>query len=381
MDKLNELRQSVDKIDDKIAQLFNERMNLVKAIGEEKAISGSVIVDPSREKNIVNRVTGMVDEDKIVYTKQVYQTLFDVSKAYQTQLADVKSPLKEEIDKALERQGEPFPVRATVACQGVEGAYSMLAAERLFPVSDIMYFKDWNGVFTAIEKGLCRYGILPIENSTAGSVNKVYDLILKHKFFIVRSLRMQIRHSLLVKKGTDKKDVRVIYSHEQAVSQCSELIKQFPLAEIKIVENTATASKLVAGDGDKHSAAISSPECAELYGLTPLMSNVQNANNNYTRFICICKDMQIYDGADKISIVLSLPHVTGSLNKMLAKFNTLGLNLTKLESRPIADSEFEFNFYFDFEADVRKKEVRNLISELSSTLEYFAFLGCYEEVR
>ncbi|MBP5193723.1 MAG: prephenate dehydratase, partial [Clostridia bacterium] len=240
---------------------------------------------------------------------------------------------------------------------------------------------DWKGVFNAIEKGMTRYGILPIENSSAGSVNGVYDLILQNKFYIVRTRRMHIRHSLLAKKGTSLQNVREIFSHEQALSQCGEFLKKFPNAKATVVENTAIAARMVAESERTDVAAISSPECAEIYGLSSLASNIQNVDNNFTRFICISKKAEVYPASDRISLVMRLPHVTGSLNKILSKFSSMGLNLTKIESRPIATSEFEFAFYFDFEGDVRKKEVLNLLSDLSSSVDSFAFLGCYKETQ
>ena len=381
MSKIQELRNRIDCIDDQIADLFNERMQTVREIGEEKAKSGSTVTDYNREKQVINRVCKRVDGDKVVFSKQVFETLFDVSKAYQKQFADVESAVATEISNAIINTNEAFPVSATVACQGIAGAYSMLACERLFKVSDILYFKDWNGVFNAIEKGLCTYGILPIENSNAGSVYGVYDLILKHKFYIAKTLRLRIKHSFLAKKGTSLKNVREIYSHEQAISQCSEFLKMYPLVTVTIVENTAVAARMVAESDRTDVACISSPECADIYGLANLASGIQNVDNNYTRFICISQRLEIYPNADRISIVMSLPHVTGSLNKLLSKFSSLGLNLTKLESRPLAASEFEFAFYFDFEGDVKKKEVLNLISELNNTSEKFSFLGCYKEER
>ncbi|MBO7377359.1 MAG: bifunctional chorismate mutase/prephenate dehydratase, partial [Clostridia bacterium] len=147
------------------------------------------------------------------------------------------------------------------------------------------------------------------------------------------------------------------------------------------VENTAIAARMVAESERTDVAAISSPECAEIYGLSSLASNIQNVDNNFTRFICISKKAEVYPASDRISLVMRLPHVTGSLNKILSKFSSMGLNLTKIESRPIATSEFEFAFYFDFEGDVRKKEVLNLLSDLSSSVDSFAFLGCYKETQ
>lgn len=379
MDRLEELRGKIDNIDDKIADLFNERMNVCREIGKEKAEREAAVSDYGREKSIINRVAGRVDEDKILYAKQVYETLFGVSKAYQTQFVDTRADLRGEVLNALDK-AEDFPVSATVACQGIEGAYSSLACEKLFPVSNILYFKNWDAVFSAIESGICEYGILPIENSTAGSVYTIYDLMLKHRFYVVRTVRLQIKHSLLAKKGTSIKDVRVIYSHKQALAQCAEYLKGFPQAEIVEVENTAVAARMVKESARADVACISSPECEDIYSLTTLERCVQDVGNNYTRFICITKDMRIYPGADKISIVMSLPHVTGALSKVLSKFCSLGLNLTKLESRPIANREFEFAFYFDFEGDVKKKEVLNLLAGLSLSCDEFTFLGAYKEV-
>ncbi len=379
--ELAALRKEIDGIDDRMAALFNDRMRLAGEIGRVKAEGGGAVADFNREKSILNRVAQGVDADKLTYMKQVFGTLFDVSKAYQTGFVDTDSPIGRKIAEAAASTPAEFPVRATVACQGIEGAYSMLACEKLFALSDIMYFKDWNGVFNAIEKGLCRYGILPIENSTAGSVNTVYDLILSHKFYVVRTVSMRIKHSLLAKKGTSLQDVKEIYSHEQAVVQCSAFLSAHPEIKVSVVENTAVAARTVAESGRADVAAISSPECAEIYGLAPIASGVQNADENYTRFICISRDLEIYPNADRISLVMTLPHVTGSLNKLLSKFSSLGLNLTKLESRPIGTGDFEFAFYFDFEGDVRKEEVRNLISELSLSIENFSFLGCYSEIR
>ncbi|MBR2969113.1 MAG: chorismate mutase [Clostridia bacterium] len=376
---IEKLRARIDEIDNEIADLFNERMNVVKEIGEEKAKSGKAVVDHGREKSVINRVCSRVDEDKIVFTKQTFETLFAVSKAYQTQLSVMGTVLSAEISKAIEETPEVFPVSATVACQGIEGAYSMLACEKLFGVSDILYFKDFNGVFSAIEKGLCSYGILPIENSTAGSVRGVYDLILKHKFYIVRTIRLRVKHSLLAKKGTSLSDVRVVYSHEQAISQCDEFLKRHPEIEVRVVENTAVAARTVSESEDKTVACISSPECADVYGLKSLASGIQDNENNFTRFICISRKMEIYPGADKISLTLNLPHETGSLNKLLSRFSSLGLNLTKLESRPIGEVG-EYSFFFDFDGDVRRFAVSNLLSELSVSLEGFNFLGCYKEM-
>ena len=378
---LSKIRDEIDIIDDQIATLYGQRMELVKKVSSAKKESGKAVSDPNRERDIILRVTDLVEEDNKAYLKRVFETIFDTSKAYQTANADYDSELNKKIQTAIDKGELKFPVKAKIACQGVAGAYSGIAAERLFEIADVSYFKNFDGVFQAVEKGFCKYGVLPIENSSAGSVNQVYDLMKEHKFYIVKSIRMPVNHNLVVNNGTKKEQITEIYSHEQALSQCKKYLEQFKNAKITACANTAVASKMVKESGRTDIAAISSRECAEIYGLKLLETNVQDSDNNYTRFILIAKDMEFYSGANKISIMTTLPqNAPGSLNKLLSKFSHLGINLTKLESRPIVGSSFEFMFYFDFKCDVKDKGVRNLLCELDNSTEQFTFLGAYGEI-
>ncbi len=378
--KLEDVRKQIDLVDDEIATLFNKRMNLVDEVVKAKKTEGKAVNDKEREKNIILRVCDKVDEDKALYLKTVFETLFEVSKSYQSLNITTNSKISEKITSALEKGYLKLPAKTTVACQGVQGAYSGIATERFFLLPSISYFKNFDGVFGAVEKGLCKYGVLPIENSYAGSVNQVYDLMKEHKFYIVKSLRLPVSHNLVVNKETQLKDIKEIFSHEQAIAQCRKYLAKFPLVKITAVPNTATASKMVAESGRKDVAAICSRECASLYDLKLLDTNIQDTNNNYTRFILITKEMEFYQNANKISIMTTLPqNSAGSLNKLLSKFSNLGLNLTKLESRPIVNSSFEFMFYFDFECDINEKGVQNLLAELDNSTEQFTFLGAYSE--
>ena len=377
---LEKIREQIDSIDDQIASLYNGRMDLVKQVIEAKKQSGKAVNDPDREKKILLRVTDKVDEDRQVYLKRVFEEIFETSKAYQTLNAEYSSDIGDKIKKAISNGDLKFPAKAKIACQGVAGAYSGIAAERMFELADITYFKNFDGVFQAVEKGFCKYGVLPIENSSAGSVNQVYDLMKEHKFYIVKSLRLPILHNLVGNKETELKDVREILSHDQALSQCKKYLQKFPLAKVTACANTAVAAKEIAESGRKDLVAISSRECADLYGLKLLETNIQDSNDNYTRFILIAKDMEFYQGANKISIMTTLPQNSpGSLNKLLAKFSNVGINLTKLESRPLVGASFEFMFYFDFECDIKESGVQNLIAELDNSTEHFTFLGAYKE--
>ena len=379
--ELDNIRGKIDQIDDSIAELYQQRMELVEKVLEAKKTSGKAVNDPEREKKILLRVASKVEEQNKVHLKRVFETIFETSKAYQTMHMDKSTPVGDKIKAALLQGDLTFPAGAKVACQGVNGAYSGIAADRLFELADITYFKNFEGVFQAVEKGFCKYGVLPIENSSAGSVNQVYDLMKEHKFYIVESIRMAVSHSLVVNKDTNISDIKEVISHQQALSQCKNYLEEkFKGAKIVAVENTAVAAKMVLESGRKDIAAISSRECAELYGLKLLETNVQDSDNNYTRFILITKNMEFYKGANKISIMTTLPQNTpGSLNKLLSKFSNMGINLTKLESRPIVGSSFEFMFYFDFECDIKGKGVQNLLVELDDSTEQFTFLGAYSE--
>lgn len=377
---LEKVRKEIDVVDDQIASLFDRRMDLIKEVIDAKKQSKTAVNDPNRERDILLRVTEKVNEDRQIYLKRVFETMFEVSKAYQTVNMEKTSKISQQIDTALEKGFQKLPVKAKIACQGVAGAYSGIATDRMFELADITYFKTFEGVFGAVEKGFCRYGVLPIENSYAGSVNQVYDLMKEHKFYIVKSLRLSVSHNLVANKETELKDIREIVSHEQAISQCKKYLEKFPLAKITAVPNTAVASKIVKESGRNDIVAICSRECADLYGLKLLETNIQDSENNYTRFILIAKEMEFYENANKISIMTTLPqNSAGSLNKLLSMFANLGINLTKLESRPIVGSSFEFMFYFDFECDIKDKAVKNLLAGLDSSTEQFTFLGAYSE--
>lgn len=377
---INNLRLQIDAIDDQLIKLFVERMEVSQKIGAYKKENNLPIFDPGRERAKLQDVSGKAGEDMSQYTRVLYAMLFELSRSYQSRTTTHMTQLNDDISASIDNTPKLFPQTPMVACQGVEGAYSQIACEKIFKAPFIMYFKNFEGVFNAIEQGMCQYGILPIENSTAGSVKKVYDLMIHHNFSIVRSFRLKIDHSLLANPSTKIEDIREIYSHEQAINQCSQFLKGLPNVKIIPVENTAVAAQMVSSSGRNDVAALSSRSCEELYGLTCLAACVQDKGNNYTRFICISKHLEIYPGADKTSIMMVLPHKPGALYKVLARMYVLGINVIKLESRPIPDRDFEFMFYFDLETSVYSQEFVQLICELDGLCEEFKYLGSYTEV-
>ena len=377
--ELSDYRRQIDDIDSQLLALFYRRMDVAAQIGGYKKAHNLPALDAGRERAKLQQIADSAPEALRDYTVSLYSLIFELSRSCQNRLLGITSPLTAEIEHAIAHTPPLFPEHPAVACQGVEGAYSQLACDRLFTLPNVFYCATFDAVFSAIESGLCRYGVIPVENSTAGSVNAVYDLMTHHNFRIVRSIRLKVDHNLLVKPGTKKEDIREIYSHQQALSQCEQYLQNFKGVKIIPCENTAVAAKRVA-ESDGGCAALSSRECQKLYGLECLESSVQDQDNNFTRFICISKKLEIYPGADRTSLMAVLPHEPGSLYKLLSRFYALGLNLNKLESRPMPDRNFEFMFYFDLDTPVYSPKLQQLIGEMPGLCEEFAYLGSYSEV-
>ncbi|MBQ3371884.1 MAG: prephenate dehydratase [Oscillospiraceae bacterium] len=378
--ELKNYRDQLDRIDSQILSLFSERMAISGEIAQWKQENGMPVLDVRREKEKLRTMEEKSPEDLGEYSVSLFSLIMELSRSYQNRILHPASPETAAIEKALKETPQLFPETAFVACQGVEGAYSGIACEKLFKRPNIFYFSTFDAVFSAIEKGLCRYGVIPVENSTAGTVNAVYDLMRKHDFRIVRSVRVKVDHNLLVRPGTKLEDIREIYSHAQAIAQCSAFVQSLPNVKVIPCENTATAAKMVAESNDPGIAALSSRACSKLYNLEILKADVQDSGNNHTRFICISKDLEIYPGADRTSLMMVLPHEQGSLYKLLSRFNALGINLTKLESRPMPERSFEFMFYFDLDTSVYSPRFIQLMGELGDISEEHEYLGSYSEV-
>lgn len=266
----------------------------------------------------------------------------------------------------------------TVACQGTYGANSQSASRAAYGDADIMFMRSFEAVFAAVESGLCDCGVLPIENSTHGSVTSVYDLLCDYGVKIVKAVRMPVRHCLAGIETARLGGVKRVLSHEQALGQCKNYLKKLG-AEKEGYPNTAVAARYVAEQGDPEIAAICSEECAEEYGLKIFARDIQDSSRNYTRFICIEADNGDKLSGNKISIACTLENKRGALCRLLELLSNCGANLTKIESRPIPDTDFEFMFYIDFEGDVEQMADRFLFDTLEADLAYCRLLGCYNE--
>lgn len=377
---IRDIRQAIDETDEELTKLLVQRLGLSGMVAEYKKDRGAAVQDGLREREVLRQVAERSGEEYSKYTRIIYDTILDTSKAYQYSLMPAAGDLTGAIEEAVKSTPELFPESAVVACQGIPGAHSEAAALKMIPGAQLMYFSSFESVFSAVESGMCRYGVLPIENSNFGSIGEVYDMMREHKFSIVRSTKHLVNQKLLAKPGVKLEEVKEIFSHEQALGQCSRFLAGLEGVKVTASSNTAAAAKAVSESDRRDIAAISSEECASLYGLEVIAGDIQVNNNNYTRFICISKDMQIYPGDTKISLMLRVPHRPMSLYHTIGKISTLGINICKLESRPFPGSDFEFTFYFDLDASIRDPKVARALAELAAELDFFVFLGAYQEV-
>ncbi|MEE5991698.1 MAG: prephenate dehydratase domain-containing protein [Oscillospiraceae bacterium] len=400
---LEELRSGINDLDKIIQDAFTQRMELCKQVAVYKTEHHMQVFQTDREKEILKRIRNNAPEGLESPSALLFQTIMDISKYLQyrelhkhTEPYQFKplelSPIPpysnggrcsvesqhvspEANANHAEAQLSPIPPY-TVACQGSAGANSETAAKQIFG-NDCQpeFLPTFADVFEAVQCGKVQFGIIPVQNSTAGSVVQAYDLMSEYNFYICSSTVVEITNCLAVRKGTTLSQVKDVYSHPQALSQCSHFIGNHNMTAHEY-GNTATAAELVA-NSNQPIGAICSESCAQLHGLEILETHISDYVPNYTQFFCISKELLLSEKADRISVVLKLPHEEGSLYRLLSKFVIGNMNLLKLESRPIRNGSFEVMFYLDFSGNIHDASVSALLSDLSENLEYFKFLGNY----
>lgn len=373
-DEILKIRNEIDQTDTELINLLVKRINLSESVAKTKIKHNMPVFDASREKTIIEKVKQKADKNGD-FVASVYSSILSSSRAKQHMMLTSG----EEIRNMLKNAHKELPHSGVnVICQGVAGAYTHKATAKFFDDECITFSATWDEVFKAVEDKKADFGVLPIENSAAGSVSDVYDLILKYRFFIVGATEIKVKHCLAAKNGATQ--IRTVISHPQGLSQCTDFISKHDLKS-KTFSNTATAAKFVSEQSDVSVAAICSKEAADEYGLEILKENIQNTNNNTTRFIVISREAYLPYDADKISLCFSLPHESGTLSSVLSQFSMQELNLTKIESRPIPEKKFEYDFYLDFTGNIHNENALNLICSLHDEMPRFSFLGNYKEIE
>lgn len=367
MKDLTELRETIDRIDATLAELLNERLCAARGVAEYKAKNNLPILRKDREDDILNSFSAKFQPEEAPFARAFLKSVIRQSREFQYYLN--RTPICEtETD-----------IKPSLVCYpGIAGSHSGITATSLYPDIPSLACESFEAVFEKINSDPNAVGVLPIDNSTAGTVGDVYDLLIHNDLSIVRATTRSIRHCLLAVPGATFSDIKQVYSHPQALAQCAGYLKRhkFPGCEST---NTAIAAKYIAGLSDITSAAIASAETAKLYGLQVLEADINDEYTNQTRFICISKTPAATIDANRMSLAFDLPNEPGALADILATFSDSCVNLTKILSRPIPDRAWEYTFYLDCVYTPKNTSLEGLLTHLRAEVPSLKLLGIYHE--
>ena len=373
---LNKIRDEIDETDKGIVRLFEKRMELTEEVAKYKIETGKPVFDKEREMSKLKKLRGeSSNEFNAKGIQEVFQQMMSISRKRQYQLL-TEHGADEQVDY---RQTDALQFsHSKVVFQGVEGAYSFAAMKTFFDDTiESSHVETWKEAMQQVAEQKVDYGVLPIENSTAGSVSDIYDLMIRYPNYIVGEQILKIEHTLMAVPGASLEDIRTVYSHPQGLAQCRNYLEQHPGWKQEEVLNTAMAAEKVAKEGDRTQAAIASRYAAEHFGLNILAEGCLSGESNSTRFIIISNQKCFDRNAGKISICIELPHESGSLYNILAHFIYNDLNMTKIESRPIPEQNWEYRFFIDFEGNLSSPAVKNALRGIASEASSLRLLGNY----
>lgn len=376
MKDLSEIRKRIDEIDTQLVDLLKERMKCASDVAEYKREKKMAVYDKAREDVKLETISSMAQDSFMKRSlKEIFRQIMSISRKYQYQLLKQRDRYIENYFQEVEEL-EIYP-DTRVVYQGVEGAYQQMAVEKFFGKDIDSYPVDtFNEVALALNRGDADYGILPIENSSAGNVEGNYDILLKNDICVAAEVILEIRHALIGLPGTKKEDLKVIYSHPQGLMQCRDYLERMGVKVIS-VSNTAVAAKKVMEEGDPSQGAIASEKAAAIYGLEIFEEHVNDVCTNATRFLILSKKRQYTKGADKVSISFSLPHESGSLYNALSHLIFNDLSMTNIESVPLRDADWEYRFFIDVTGNLKDPAMRNALKGIREEAVDFKILGNY----
>lgn len=373
---LQEIRKEIDSVDRELVKLFEKRMELTTDVAKYKIETGKKVLDPEREQQKLAAVAGLVSNEMNKRSiNEIFTQIISNSRKYQYMLLESMGQTLREDYVALDE----LPVEGCrVVYQGVPGAYAYIAVKRFFGENvDNYNVKTWRDAMEAVKCGEADYAVLPIENSTAGIVSDVYDLLQEYNNFIVAETYVKVEHALLGIPGATMGDIKKVYSHPQGLMQCRSFLNEHKEWQTSEQINTAVSAKKVMEDGDKSQAAIASVEAAKLYGLSILQEKINTEDNNTTRFVIISGKRAFLKDAGKVSICFETEHTAGSLYDMLSHIIYNGLNMTKIESRPIEGKAWQFRFFIDFMGNIDDASVMNALRGIEEEAMNIKLLGNY----
>lgn len=372
---LLELRDKLDIIDSQIVKLYEDRMDLCKQVAEYKISVGKKVFDKQREVEKISKVKSLTHND---FNCQGIEELFE-------QIMSMSRKLQYQILAENGKGGqlpfigvdELYVGKPRVVFQGAEGAYSHAAMLKYFGDEIESFHVDtFRDAMASIEEGSAEFAVLPIENSTAGIVNEIYDLLVEFENYIVGEQIIKIEHCLLGVPGAKEEDIKTVYSHPQSLMQSERFLRDHDFRQVSM-RNNAFAAQKVADDGDKTQAAIASEIAGKIYGLEVLRRGVNDCDTNSTRFIIVTNQKVYKKDANKVSLCFEIPHKSGSLYHMISHFIYNNLNMTKIESRPVEDRNWEYRFFVDFEGNLGDSAVKNALRGLREEAKNLRILGNY----
>ena len=376
MVSLEESRRKIDEIDKELVSLFEKRMNVVLDVAKYKKENNLPVFQGNREEQVLKKaVDNLNDKDYAKEAKEFLNSIMEISRGLQKR----KIAGNDDISN-LEIKKDNIDLSAKIGFQGVPGAFSEEALIKIFGEnSNRVSYNEFEDVFVAIENDEIKYGVLPIENSSTGSISAVMDLLKKYDFHILAEETIKINQHLVGIKGTTLQDIKEVYSHPQGIEQSSEFLKQYDWQLIPF-HNTATSAKFVKDTGDKTKAAIAGIRSSKLYGLEIIKERINTLKDNTTRFIVVSKDLVVPKNADKVSVAFTVPNKSGKLFNILRYFAENNINMIKIESRPMKDTPWSYLFYVAFEGSIESNEAKKALELIKNSSEYFRLLGAYKSV-
>ncbi len=377
---LNAIRDNIDETDQAIVELFEKRMKLCEEVAEFKIETGKQVLDTTREQQKIEKVTSLATgEFNKKSVGELFKQIMAMSRKMQYQILErhgVDNPANDVITFAEVDDIKKDNVK--IVYQGLEGAYAHDAVCQYFGEDADMYHVDaWRDAMDDVRDGRADYAVLPIDNSTAGMVSQVYDLLVEYDNYIVAETFVKVEHALLGTPDATMEDIQVVYSHPQSLMQSAKFLEEHRQWQQMSLSNNAVSAKKVADEGDKTHAAIASVRAGKLYGLKVLKEKVNFSDVNTTRFVIVSKNKVHKKGAGKVSICIELAHESGSLYNMLSHIIFNNLNMTKIESRPIEDKKWEYRFFIDFEGSLNDAAVKNTLKGMAAEALSLKVLGNY----
>lgn len=376
MADLTELRSGIDEIDSRIVELYEKRMDISRQVAEYKIGTGKKVFDKQREEEKLKNVKALTHNAFNSYgIEELFEQIMSMSRKLQYQLLSESGSLGR---LPFIKVGELDVPKARVVFQGADGAYSQAAMAEYFGEKVNSFHVDtFRDAMGAIEEGSADYAVLPIENSSAGVVNEIYDLLVEFENYIVGEQIIKIEHCLLGVPGSAMEEIKTVYSHPQSLMQCTKYLNAQSSWQQVSMPNNAFATRKVSEDGDRSQAAIASEYAGKIYGLDVLQKAVNDNNTNSTRFIIVTNQKIFLEDAKKVSICFEIPHESGSLYHMLSHFIYNNLNMNKIESRPIGDKNWEYRFFIDFDGNLTDSAVKNALRGIREEARNMRILGNY----